>query len=152
MEKLELKKAEDWRIGAKRDLDGFLFKYKGPIFIILPPDLKELTLDTMVARIFQGEPKTEVWIGSASNNDLVLNYEDVESPHVSIIYSGNDVCIVDHSNSGTFVGDRKIKRGHEHPLRDHQEIAVGKAHLRYCTPKTWYLTYKELEEQNGNGR
>ena len=71
-----------------------------------------------------------VTIGRSSQNDLHLADEQVSRLHARVVLQGNTFVLTDlGSTNGTFVNERRIR---QHPLRDGDEIRIGRSRLRFC--------------------
>jgi diguanylate cyclase (GGDEF)-like protein len=80
-------------------------------------------------------------IGRSTRNDLPLDQESVSRHHARIAFDGSLYWIQDlNSTNGTFVNDEPI---HEQPLRDGDQVRIGRSILKFMTGENVEVQYHE---------
>jgi diguanylate cyclase (GGDEF)-like protein len=80
-------------------------------------------------------------IGRSSKNDLPLDQESISRHHARITFDGAQYWVQDlNSTNGTYVNDAQVK---EKPLRDGDQIRVGRSILKFMTGENIEVHYHE---------
>jgi hypothetical protein len=109
--------------------------------------------DILAAKVFALRKKassigTDVYVGRAPTNDVMLTSPSVSKSHAQVtpVAESGDYHLVDmFSSNGTFLNGQKIHPFEKHQLRDHDEIALGPDYLLiYYSPQGFYELLKSL--------
>jgi hypothetical protein len=96
-----------------------------------------------------GSMGTEIFVGRAPTNDIVLPNPSVSKSHAHFIPApGTDhLQLVDmFSSNGTFLNGQKIHPFEKHQVKDYDEIRFGPEYLLvYFTPRIFYQMLKSIK-------
>jgi hypothetical protein len=81
-----------------------------------------------------------IYIGRASNCDIILAHDSVSKLHASLSVKGTDVAEISDvgSRNGTFLGGERLKQGQAAQLRAGDELAIGRIPFQFLDPGRLY--------------
>ena len=109
--------------------------------------------DILTAKVFPlrkrpGSMGTDIFVGRAPTNDIILASRSVSKSHAQFtpIPDTGTYEIADmFSSNGTFLNDQKIHPFEKHQVNDRDKIRFGPDYLLiYCSPRAFYEVLKSL--------
>ena len=107
-----------------------------------PSELISNTAKVFELRKRSGSLVTDIFVGRAPINDIVIANPSVSKSHlrfISIPRTEHHQLVDMFSSNGTYLNDKKINPFEKHQVEDHDEISFGTEYqLIYYSPRTFY--------------